>query len=100
MIAEMWRNHWERFLPFFAFAPEIRKIICTTNSIEAVNRQLRRISEVAQDRMRVRLHVPVEQSRSAEVVIVRQRVSSKSWSASRSSSAFASSVSDAELPLR
>jgi putative transposase len=43
MIGEMWRNHWERFIPFFAFRAEIRKIDHTTNSIEAVNRQLRKI---------------------------------------------------------
>ena len=43
MISEMWRRHWERFIPFFAFPPEIRKIVYTTNSIEAVNRQLRKI---------------------------------------------------------
>ena len=43
MIAELWRRSWERFIPFFAFGPEIRKIIYTTNSIEAVNRQLRKV---------------------------------------------------------
>ncbi len=43
MIGEMWKSHWERFIPFFAFPKEIRRIICTTNSIEAVNRQLRKI---------------------------------------------------------
>jgi putative transposase len=53
MIAEMWRSHWERFIPFFAFAPEIRKIIYTTNSIEAVNRQLRKI-------IKTRGHFPTE----------------------------------------
>jgi transposase-like protein len=26
MIAEMWRTHWERFIRFFAFPPEIRRI--------------------------------------------------------------------------
>lgn len=43
MIGDMWRRHWERFIPFFAFPAEIRKIIYTTNSVEAVNRQLRKI---------------------------------------------------------
>lgn len=43
MIGELWRRHWEQFIPFFAFPPEIRKIVYTTNSIEAVNRQLRKI---------------------------------------------------------
>lgn len=43
MISKMWHNHWEEFIPYFAFPEEIRKIIYTTNSIEAVNRQLRKI---------------------------------------------------------
>lgn len=53
MISEMWRRHWERFIPFFAFPPEIRKIVYTTNSIEAVNRQLRKI-------IKTRGHFPTE----------------------------------------
>jgi transposase-like protein len=43
MIAETWRRHWERFIPFLVFPDDIRRIIYTTNSIEAVNRQLRKI---------------------------------------------------------
>ena len=53
MIGEMWRRHWERFIPFFAFPAEIRKIVYTTNSIEAVNRQLRKI-------IKTRGHFPTE----------------------------------------
>ena len=53
MIGEMWRAHWERFIPFFAFPEAIRRIIYTTNSIEAVNRQLRKI-------IKTRGHFPTE----------------------------------------
>ncbi len=35
MIAESWRRDWERVIPFFAFPHEIRKMIYTTNAIEA-----------------------------------------------------------------
>jgi putative transposase len=38
-----WENAWERFIPFLAFAPELRKIIYTTNAIESLNYQLRKI---------------------------------------------------------
>jgi putative transposase len=38
-----WENAWERFIPFLEFPPEIRKIIYTTNSIESLNYQLRKI---------------------------------------------------------
>src|SRR5688500_10094718 len=35
-----WENAWERFIPFLAFPPELRKIIYTTNAIESLNYQL------------------------------------------------------------
>jgi putative transposase len=38
-----WENAWERFTPFLAFPPELRKIIYTTNAIESLNFQLRKI---------------------------------------------------------
>ena len=43
MIAESWRARWELFTPFLAFPEPIRRIVYTTNSIEAVNRQLRKV---------------------------------------------------------
>jgi putative transposase len=36
-------NAWDRFIPFLAFPPELRKVIYTTNSIESLNYQLRKI---------------------------------------------------------
>jgi putative transposase len=38
-----WRNAWERFIPFPEFPPELRKVIYTTNAIESLNYQLRKI---------------------------------------------------------
>jgi putative transposase len=38
-----WSNAWERFIPFLAFPPELRKIIYTTNAIESLNYQLRKV---------------------------------------------------------
>ena len=38
-----WENAWQRFIPFLAFPPEVRKIIYTTNAIESLNYQLRKI---------------------------------------------------------
>ena len=38
-----WQNAWDRFIPFLAFPPELRKIIYTTNAIESLNYQLRKI---------------------------------------------------------
>ena len=38
-----WTNAWERFIPFLAFPQPVRKIIYTTNAIESLNYQLRKI---------------------------------------------------------
>ena len=40
---KVWRDAWERFIPFLEFPPALRKIIYTTNSIESLNYQLRKI---------------------------------------------------------
>jgi putative transposase len=42
-IGQAWRRSWEHVVPFFAFAPAIRKMIYTTNCVEALNRSLRKI---------------------------------------------------------
>ena len=36
---------WERFTPFLAFPPELRRVIYTTNSIESLNFQLRKVTK-------------------------------------------------------
>jgi len=42
-IGAAWRRAWQHVIPFFAFAPAIRKMIYTTNAVEALNRSLRKI---------------------------------------------------------
>lgn len=42
---KLWRNNWERFSPFLAYPVEVRTIIYTTNAIESVNYQLRKVSK-------------------------------------------------------
>lgn len=42
-VAPMWRRAWPQVIPFFAFEPDIRKIIYTTNAIESVHARLRKI---------------------------------------------------------
>jgi putative transposase len=39
----VWERAWDRFIPFLAFPPELRKIIYTTNAIESFNYQIRKI---------------------------------------------------------
>lgn len=42
-VSAAWRNAWDRVIPFFAFPPAVRKVIYTTNAIENINSQLRKI---------------------------------------------------------
>uniref|UniRef100_UPI00262F3C77 transposase n=1 Tax=uncultured Jannaschia sp. TaxID=293347 RepID=UPI00262F3C77 len=41
-IAQAWRRAWEEVIPFFAFSPEIRRVIYTTNAVESLNRVIRK----------------------------------------------------------
>ena len=50
-----WTAAWERFTPFLQFPPMLRRVIYTTNSIESLNYQLRKI-------IKNRGHFPNEQS--------------------------------------
>lgn len=43
MISASWIEHWERIVPFLAFPPDVRRAVYTTNTIEALNRQIRKI---------------------------------------------------------
>ena len=42
MISHSWIENWEQIVPFLAFPPDVRRVIYTTNSIEALNRQIRK----------------------------------------------------------
>ncbi len=44
-IVRLWRDAWEQFTPFLRFPAEIRKIVYTTNMVESVNYQLRKVSK-------------------------------------------------------
>ena len=43
MVVKSWRNNWVRIIPMFSYAPEIRRAIYTTNTIESLNMTLRKI---------------------------------------------------------
>ena len=54
-IIKLWENAWAEFVPFLAFSPEIRRVICSTNAIESVNARIRKA-------VRARGHFPNEQA--------------------------------------
>jgi transposase-like protein len=44
-IVRLWRDSWEVFTPFLAYPPEIRRVVYTTNMIESINYQLRKVTK-------------------------------------------------------
>ena len=42
-VVRLWRSRWNEIVPFLAFPKEIRRILYTTNAIESLNSQLRRV---------------------------------------------------------
>ena len=42
-VSQVWRRNWARITPFFQYPPEIRRAIYTTNSVESLNRSLRKM---------------------------------------------------------
>ena len=45
MISRKWRTNWANLTTFFDYPPEIRKVMYTTNAIEAMNAQLRKVTK-------------------------------------------------------
>jgi putative transposase len=44
-ISVTWRRNWAQIIPFFAYPPDIRKVIYTTNAIESLNMSLRKVTK-------------------------------------------------------
>ena len=42
-VARLWRENWERVIPFFAFPEEVRRVVYTTNAVESLHMSLRKI---------------------------------------------------------
>jgi putative transposase len=70
-IGQIWRRAWTEVIPFFAFPDDVRKIIYTTNAIEALNSKLRRA-------VRARGHFPSEEATTKLPYLILHR-SEKEW---------------------
>ena len=71
VIAQTWRRHWTEVIPFYAFPTEVRRIIYTTNSIEALHAKLRRA-------VRARGHFPTDEA-VLKLLFLVLRLTSKEW---------------------
>ena len=70
-IGQSWRRAWSEVIPFFAFPDEVRRIVYTTNAIEALNAQLRRA-------VRARGHFPNDEAATKLLYLILNR-SEKEW---------------------
>ena len=70
-IGQSWRRAWSEVVPFYAFHPDVRRLIYTTNAIEALNSKLRRA-------VRARGHFPTDEAATKLLFLVLNR-SEKEW---------------------
>ena len=70
-IGQSWRRAWNEVVPFYAFAAEVRRIVYTTNAIEALNAKLRRA-------VRARGHFPSDEAATKLLFLVLHRTE-KTW---------------------
>jgi len=77
-VVAAWRRAWSRVIPFFAFPPEVRRIIYTTNAIESVHSRLRKI-------IKSRGHFPSDEAASKLIWLALRNITadwkraSKEW---------------------
>jgi len=70
-IGQSWRRAWGEVIPFYAFPDDVRRILYTTNAIEALNSKLRRA-------VRARGHFPTDEAAMKLLFLVLNR-SEKEW---------------------
>lgn len=71
LIGPSWRRHWEEVIPFYDYAPEIRRMIYTTNAIESLHMQVRKV-------IKTRGHFPSDEA-AAKLIYLALRNISQKW---------------------
>ena len=66
-VVGAWRRVWDKVIPFFAFPPEVRRVIYTTNAIESVNARLRKI-------LKTRGHFPSDEAATKLIWLALQNI--------------------------
>lgn len=70
MIGQSWRRNWEQVIPFFSYPAEVRKMIYTTNAIESLNMQLRKV-------LKNRGHFPSDEAASKLIYLALRNITRK-----------------------
>lgn len=73
MIVRSWRANWERITPFLAFPEDVRRLVYTTNAIESLNYQLRKV-------IKTKGHFPNEEA-AIKLIYLALRNVERSWKA-------------------
>jgi putative transposase len=81
MIADAWRARWQHITPFLALTEDLRRIVYTTNTIEAMHRHIRKA-------IKTRGHFPDEQAATKLIYLAIERAetkwrSARAWTAAR-----------------
>jgi transposase-like protein len=69
-IVPSWQRNWEQVIPFFAYPLEVRKVIYTTNAIESLHMQLRKI-------LKTRGHFPSDEAASKLLYLALRNITKK-----------------------
>ena len=69
-VIDVWRRAWPELIPFLDYPPELRKIVYTTNAIESINFQLRKITKT-------RGHFPSDEAAMKLLYLGLRNISSK-----------------------
>ena len=69
-VVHSWRRRWEEVIPFFAFSPEVRKILYTTNAIESLHSQVRRA-------IRNKGHFPSDEAATKLIYLALRNITAK-----------------------
>ena len=71
-VVAAWRRAWTRVVPFFAFPPDVRRVIYTTNAIESVHARLRKI-------IKTRGHFPSDEAATKLIWLALRNITAE-WS--------------------
>ena len=69
-VVASWRRAWTHVIPFFAFPPDVRRLIYTTNALESVHAQLRKI-------IKTRGHFPTDEAATKLMWLALRNITAK-----------------------
>jgi len=69
-VVASWRRAWTQVIPFFAFPPDVRRVIYTTNALESVNAQVRKI-------IKTRGHFPTDEAATKLIWLALRNITAK-----------------------